>query len=167
MIIETTERLIIREADLYDASFLHELVNSDGWIKYIGDRNVKNVQDAVNYITKNYLKSYDENGFGFWIVENMEKLPIGICGMVKRPNLDHVDVGYAFLEEFSGKGYAYEASSAVVKLARERFGLKKLVAIVQRDNERSIKLLVKLGFSFEKMIEFDAGVNLCQYAILF
>lgn len=166
MVIAETERLVISELSLDDAPFFLKLVNTPNWIKYIGDRNLKTVKDAEDYLTKGTLKSYKDYGFGFYkLQEKQSKNIIGTCGLINRKELDNVDLGFAFLPEFEGKGFGYESSMAVVKLAQEKFQLKKLLAITLPINKSSIKLLEKLGFVYQKrVIPFDDGEELMLFA---
>lgn len=146
-------RLLIAPFTPADADFIVTLLNSPGWLQYIGDRNVHSAKDAMRYLEEGPLKSYRENGFGLLRVSLKENgQPMGMCGLLKRPELDTPDVGFAFLPEFEGKGYASEAVSAVLDHARTVLRLPRLAAIVQPDNERSIRLLKKHGFVFEKQI---------------
>ncbi len=152
MILET-ERLILRELEGKDAEFMFELMTSEGWLKYIGDRNIQTVKDAENYINDRIRKSYEEYGFGFYAIElksNGEST--GICGLVKRPELDHVDIGFGLLPQYEGKGLGYEASVALQKYAHEVLKIEKLLAITLEINHRSIRLLEKLGLQFDKKI---------------
>ena len=167
MRITETPRLIISNITLKDSKFFHELVNSPHWLKYIGDRNIKTVNDAKTYLQNVTLKSYTDFGFGFYKLQFKEdiKNPIGICGLVKREQLEYVEIGFALLPEYENKGYGYEASLAVLDLAKEMFLLKKITAITLPTNKSSIKLLEKLGLSFEKTIKpFDDGVELLLFA---
>lgn len=150
-----TERLRIREFTLYDAPFIVRLLNTDGWLRYIGDRNVHSDNDARDYLTAGPLKSYAENGFGLWCVEERESAAsVGMCGILKRPELETPDVGFAFLPEYHGQGFALEAVEATLAHAQGAFGLQLLSAIVQPDNERSIALLTKMGFTFSGAMMF-------------
>lgn len=155
-IILHTERLYLRKfIPEKDASYFLSLVNSPGWLKYIGDRNVHTEEDALKYINDRVMKGYADHGYGgYTIIEKASGLPIGNAGLYKRPVLDHFDIGYALLPEFHGKGYAYEASAGVVEFARQE-GLKKLYAITVAYNERSIHLLEKLGLKFEKLFRME------------
>lgn len=144
-----TDRLRIREFTLADAAFIVRLLNTEGWLRYIGDRNVHNDGDARDYLTAGPLKSYAENGFGLWCVEEKHSAaPIGMCGILKRPELDSPDLGFAFLPEFHGRGFALEAVTATLSHARHVLQVPLLSAIVQPDNDRSIALLEKVGFVF-------------------
>ena len=148
-----TERLILREYTLDDASFIIDLVNTPDWIKYIGDKNIRSIDDAKKYVENGFLKSYKENGFGLSMVEIKNSgTPIGMCGLIKRDTLDDVDIGFAFLPEYAQKGYGFEIASATLEHAKTELGLKKLVAITVQDNKASIRLLEKLGLKFEKKI---------------
>ena len=155
MITLETERLILREFTFGDAEFIISLLNSPGWLQFIGDRNVKTIDDAKNYLLNGPMKSYSENGFGLSMVETKNgHTPIGMCGLIKRVTLEDIDIGFAFLPEFAGKGYAYEIASAMMAHAKNVLGINKIVAITVEDNEHSIKLLNKIGLKFEKRIQF-------------
>lgn len=148
-----TARLVLRELDIDDAAFMLELLNDADFLGNIGDRGVRTLEDARRYIVNGSMASYAQHGFGFWAV-----LPvgtdtcIGICGLARRESLDDVDIGYAFLPAWRGQGYALEASSAVMRLAREHFGLERIVAITALENPASARLLEKIGLRFERLI---------------
>ena len=149
-----TERLIIRKLNVDDAAFIFELVNDPDWLRFIGDRGVRTLEDAGKYILNGPMAMYERVGFGLYLVElKSNGTPIGMCGLIKREGLDDVDIGFAYLPQFRAQGYAYEAASAVLAYGRREFGLKRIVAITSVDNERSIQLLEKLGFAFEKLIK--------------
>ncbi len=160
MLVLETERLRLRwlrEDDAADAAFILELVNEPSWLRFIGDRNVKNLDDARGYIAKGPGSMYTRAGFGLFAVERKEDgVPLGMCGLIRRDNLPDVDIGFAFLPRYWGAGYALESATAVLKLGREKFGLKRIVAITSIDNESSIKLLERIGLVFEKRIRFGA-----------
>ncbi|MCB4807462.1 GNAT family N-acetyltransferase [Tamlana sp. 62-3] len=163
MKVAETERLILETFTLNDAPFFLELVNSPNWIKYIGDRNTKTIKDAEIRITKGHLQSYKNHGFGFYkvLLKSENQKPIGTCGLIKREELPDADLGFAFLPEYEGEGFGFEASEEVIKLAKNKYGLKILLAIVQAENKNSIKLLSKLGFVFKKIIiPFNDGKEL-------
>lgn len=167
MPIAETNRLFISKINLKDAKFFLELVNSPNWLKYIGDRNLKTVKDAKTYLQNGTLKSYKDFGFGFYKLQFREEdnKTIGVCGLIKREQMEDVDLGFALQPEYEGKGLGYEASVAVLKLANEKFNLKKIVAITLPANASSIKLLGKLGFSYEKKVEpFEDGKELLLFA---
>lgn len=162
MVLES-ERLYLEEFTINDASFFHELVNDPDWIKYIGDRNIKSIKDAEDYLTNKIIPSYQEFGFGFYIVRIKEsKLPIGMCGLIKRQWMNYVDIGYAFLSEFRGKGYAIESSFATKKYAKEQLGIHQLAAITDVNNERSGNLLKKLGFEYNRLITYPGEESKCR-----
>jgi RimJ/RimL family protein N-acetyltransferase len=159
MKILETDRLILRHQIIEDAAFILELLNDPSWIQYIGDRGVRTLEDARKYIIKGPQDMYARLGFGFYLTELKDGgIPIGICGLVKRDFLEDVDVGFAFLPKFWGKGYAFEAASAVMTYAKSVLGLKRIVAITSEDNHASAKLLEKLGLHFEGMIKY-AGTD--------
>lgn len=154
MKILETERLNLREIVETDDAFILDLLNQPSFIKHIGDRGVRNLEQARDFIKTRYRKSYADNGFGLYAVELRETgEPIGMCGFVKRDNLPDADIGFAFLPQFEKKGYAFESADAVMKYGREVLGLKRVLAITSQTNESSIKLLEKLGFNFEKLIK--------------
>jgi [ribosomal protein S5]-alanine N-acetyltransferase len=147
-----TERLILRWLSAEDAAFILELVNDPAWLRFIGDRGVRTLEDARNYILNGPVAMYRREGFGLYLVElKQSATPIGICGLIKRAALEDVDIGFAFLPAFYGQGYAYESASAIMNFAQNTVGLNRVVAITAPDNRRSIALLTKLGLSFIDM----------------
>ena len=151
-----TDRLIISRLTLEDAAFIMKLVNTPGWLQYISNRNVKSLEDGRHYLENGPLKSYTQWGFGlFRVVLKSTNTAIGICGLIKRDGLDDVDLGFALLPAYAGKGYAYEAAKAVLHYAQSKLHLQRLVAITLVDNAASLKLLQKLGFRFERMVLLD------------
>ena len=149
----STKRLVIQRVTLGDAPFLLELMNDKDWIQNIGDRGIRSVKEAEEYITSKFLKSYAEDKIGFYgIVLKETGEMIGTAGLIDRDGLDHVDIGYGFLPAYRGKGYALEATKAIYDYGYDQLGLDKIVAIVNSDNTDSIKLLKKLGLRFEKMV---------------
>ena len=151
-----TDRLILRRLTADDAEFVFELVNDPAWLRFIGDRGVRNLDDAREYIRKGPVDSYSRHGFGLYAIERKEGgLPIGICGLVKRDFLEDVDIGFALLPAFRGRGYAREAARATMTYARETVGLGRIVAITSRDNDASGRLLEAIGLRFEKMIRIS------------
>lgn len=166
MIISQTQRLNISKITLQDASFFVALMNTPGFLKYVGDRNIKTVEDAKNHLKKGLLKSYKDHGFGYYklTLRDSPNMPIGIVGILKRDVLENADVGFALLPEYEKQGYAYEASMGILHLAKATFKLSKIVAITNPDNEKSIALLQKLGLTFEKKINpFDEDKELLLY----
>jgi ribosomal-protein-alanine N-acetyltransferase len=148
-----TARLVIRPFTIHDAAFVLELVNDPAWLEHIGDRGVRTSADARAYLRKGPLASYARNGFGFNLVElKSTGEPIGGCGLIKRETLTGVDLGFAFLPQFRGMGYAEEAARATLENARQILGLDRIVAVVSPANTRSIALLQKLGFTYEKSL---------------
>lgn len=148
-----------------DSLFIVQLLNSPGWLKYIGDRGVKTEEDAKLYLQNGPLLSYEKYGFGLYLVDLLEKGdPIGMCGILKRENLEHPDLGFAFLPEFMGKGYAYEAANAVIQFAGKRLKIKTLLAITLPENLNSIKLLEKVGMKYDGVVKSPYGKdNLTLY----
>lgn len=162
-----TERLLIRPLETNDADFIVELLNDPSFIQNIGDRNVRTVEDAEKYILNGPVVSNEKNGFGLCLVVLKETgESIGMCGLIKRDQLDDVDLGYAFLPRFWGKGYAVEAAKATLEFGWQTVGLKRIVAITDPANTPSNRVLEKLGFVFEKMVKIAADdIDLNLYAI--
>jgi [ribosomal protein S5]-alanine N-acetyltransferase len=149
-----TERLRLRRLTACDAPFILRLVNEPSFIKHIGDRGVRTEADAVGYIEKGPAASWEKNGFGLDLVELKDTgEPLGICGLIRREILPEVDVGYAFLPEHWSKGYALESVRGAMAHARDTLGLKRVLAIVNADNDSSIRLLEKLGFRYERKMK--------------
>ncbi|MES5845682.1 MULTISPECIES: GNAT family N-acetyltransferase [unclassified Bacillus cereus group] len=165
MIVLETERLILRWLDIKDAPFILELVNDPAWIQFIGNKGVRTLEDATNYIVNGPIDMYNKLGFGLYLVERKEDLtPLGMCGLIKRDSLEDVDIGFAFLEEFRSNGYGYESASAVIDYGVQNLGLKRIVAITTIDNIHSGKLLEKVGLQFEKIIsDSEEGLKLFGY----
>ena len=148
-----TARLTLRHLALDDAAFIVSLLNDESFLRYIGDRGVRDVESAREYIRKGPTASYRRNGFGLYLVVLRDSgVPVGMCGLVKRDGLDDVDLGFAFMPQHRSNGYAIESATAVMKHAQEDIGLERVVAITSPDNERSGNVLGKLGFRFERMI---------------
>lgn len=150
----TTERLVLREMVAGDAPFILELLNEPSFIRNIGDRGVRTLADARRYLTRGPIAGYETHGFGLWLVELADdRTPIGVCGLLKRDVLDHPDIGFAYLPAFQSRGYGFEAARDVLDHARDVLRLPRVLAIVNRDNVASVRLLEKLGLSFSGMIQ--------------
>jgi ribosomal-protein-alanine N-acetyltransferase len=157
MTVLETQRLILRKLTLDDAPFMLALVNDPSWLHFIGDRGVRTPDDARDYLRKGAIASYELNGFGLYLTAlKTSGIPLGICGLVKREGLVDVDIGFAFLPQFVGNGYAYESASTVMTHARNDIGLKRVVAITSPANRASIRVLEKIGLRFERMIRMTA-----------
>lgn len=151
LVLETT-RLTLRRLTPADAPFILELLNDPSFLRYIGDKGVRTREDAVGYITAGPIASYERHGFGLFLVELKEgRVPIGICGLLKRDWLEDVDVGFAFLPRFWSQGYARESASAVLDFGRDRWRLARILAITSPDNVASIGLLTKVGFRLDRV----------------
>ena len=177
-----TDRLLIREIVAEsgaDAEFILELLNAPKFIKYIGDRGVRTVEQAREFIETRYRKSYSDHGYGLYLVqiytpqwkllgmpekERVEMLlqnkPIGMCGFVKRDYFEFPDLGFAFLPEHEGKGYGFESATAMLEYGSNKLGFSKVLAITTQDNDASVGLLKKLGFSFDRIFKNPEGEEL-------
>jgi [ribosomal protein S5]-alanine N-acetyltransferase len=148
-----TERLIIRPISQEDGPLIFELYNTPKFIRHIGDRGIHSLEDAENYIKNRFLPQIERLGYGNYVVITKEgHHKIGGVGIFEREGLDIVDIGYSLLEEFEGKGYAYEAAEKVKSIGMDEFGLSKISAIISKDNLASQKLIEKLGLKFQKYV---------------
>jgi len=171
LIILETKRLRLRHLSPdNDAEFILELLNDPSFIRYIGDKGVRDLDAARRYIVDGPVKSYDAHGFGLYLVElKMKTTPIGICGVLKRETLPDPDIGFAFLPAYWHQGYACEAAAAVMDHARDELEIEKLLAITSPENEASARLLNKIGFKFDRLMKltqdaqeiklFSAGIS--------
>jgi len=152
--IMETERLMLREFRNSDAKFIIELLNSPGWLDFIGNRNVHTTEEAINYIENGAITKNRFKGFGLSLVENKkDKLAIGMCGLVKRDYMEHPDLGFAFLPDAMKKGYAFEIAEATLRYCREVLNIQQVCAITSPENKRSIRLLEKLGMFTNQTIK--------------
>ncbi|HJT74153.1 MAG TPA: GNAT family N-acetyltransferase [Chitinophaga sp.] len=153
MLIAETARLYVRYFTLDDAPFILQLLNSPTWLTFIGDRKVRTLEDARNYLVNGPIASYDRYGFGLYLVGLKEgNKSIGMSGLIKRDGLEDVDVGFALHPDYEGQGYAYEATAAVMDYGFHTLQLPRIVAITTEENKHSIALLQKIGLHHEKMI---------------
>lgn len=155
----TTGRLTLNELTLNDTAFIIELVNTQGWLKFIGNRNIKTKEDAIKYIQM----LLDDDGIVYWIVTLKEhNMPVGVVTFISRKHLPHPDLGFAFLPAHSGKGYAHEAASVVLNDIIKSH--PTILASTREGNITSMKLLKKLGFTPLKE-EMEASVKVFYYVI--
>jgi RimJ/RimL family protein N-acetyltransferase len=154
MTVLQTGRMTLRRLTPADAPFIRELVNEPSWIRFIGDRGVRTDDDARAYLVKGPIAMYERYGFGLWMCESRATgEPLGMCGLIKRDNLEDVDIGFAFLPRYWGQGYAHESAEAVLDYGRQVLELDRIVAITSPDNAPSIRLLGKLGLKLERTFE--------------
>lgn len=153
MRIIETDRLVLRWLTPDDAPFILELLNDPTWLRFIGDKGVRTLEDAKNYILTGPMDMYSRLGFGLFLTELKDgSIPIGICGLIKRDSLEDVDIGFTFLSRYQSRGYGYEAASATMAYGIEQLGLKRIVAITSKDNLGSATLLEKIGMNFERIV---------------
>jgi len=162
-----TARLRLRMITTEDAEFIQRLYSSEDFLRYIADKEITNTVKAEEYIENNILKMHQEKGVCLLMVEvKATSTPIGVCGLIKRDSLESHDVGYGFAPEFYGQGYAKEAGEAIIEQAKQNADIDHLVAITTSDNIRSIALLTKLGFAFERVEDvISESVNLNLYSL--
>ena len=159
-----TERLHLKPMEKGDAPFVLELLNTKEWIENIGQRNVYTIAEAEKYIQEKMINHYLKNGYGNYLMTRKEDhVNLGCVSLYNRADVDGVDIGFALLPQFFGKGYAYEGAKALVNCAQHEFGLCSICAFTANDNLPSQKLIMKLGLEFEKMIEFGDDKEELQY----
>ena len=159
-----TPRLRLRHVTEEDAPFILALLNDPGWLRYIGDRGVRTLEDARRYVEQGPRRMYADHGFGLFLVERkLDGAPLGLCGLIRRDTLPDVDIGFALAESFRGHGYAHEAAAATLRHARETLQLKRVVAIAMPGNVASTRLLERLGLRFERTITFGPAAETLNY----
>lgn len=162
-----TERLILRPTLEEDAEFILELLNTPKWIKYIGDRNVRTVEDAREYIRIKMLPQLKRLGYSnYTLIRKTDNAKIGTCGLYDREGLDGIDIGFAFLPDYERKGYAFEAANKLKEAAFNVFGIKAISAITENENISSQKLIEKLGLKLTGTTKLpEEDVELLLYKI--
>lgn len=159
MTVFETERLSLRHLSVEtDLEFVLRLLNEPSFLQYIGDKGVRTLEDARQYLLTGPIASYEKHGFGLCLTELKNSgTPIGMCGLIKRDTLPDVDIGFALLPEFWNNGYAAEAAGAMIFYAHKTLRIDRIVAITSPDNEASGRVLNKLGLSFERLIDLGDG----------
>lgn len=159
-----TERLILRPMSAEDRDFVFELYNRPKFIQHIGNRNVNTVEDAEAYILNRFAPQIERLGYGnYLLVTKDSNEKIGAVGIFEREGLDVVDIGYSLLEEFEGKGYAFEGAQKVKSIGMDDFGLSKISAIISKENVSSQKLIEKLGLKFKKYVTLPGETEELNY----
>ena len=157
-----SSRLSLRELNVSDAPFIVELLNDGDFYRYIGDRGIRTLEQAQEYIQQGPAVSYARHGHGLYLVARTEDgASLGICGLIKRDTLDQVDIGYAFLPQYRGQGYAIEAAQAALADGKSRLGIERVIAIVTPGNARSIGLLAKLGLVRSRLVKLSEDADEC------
>lgn len=160
-----TERLILKPTLEEDAAFIFELLNSPKWLKYIGDRNIKSVEDATAYIQTRMKPQLEKLGYAnYTVIRKTDGAKMGVCGLYDREGIDGIDIGFAFLPDYEGNGYAFEAASRIKKAALDEFKIEHLNAFTTRENLASQKLIEKLGLRFISTIRLP---NDCDEFLLY
>jgi ribosomal-protein-alanine N-acetyltransferase len=153
MLVAQSSRLRLRHIEMDDAEFIMGLLNDPDFLKFVGDKNARDLDSTQDYIQQGPVASYENFGFGLYLVELIDGAePIGICGLLKRTFIEYVELGFALMPGYRGHGYAFEAAQATIEYARNTLDLPQIVAISASDNLRSIKLLERLGMQFDKMM---------------
>ena len=159
-----TERLNLRWLRDSDAEFILDLLNQPSWLEFIGDRGVRNLDDAMAYIHNGPLAMIQQHGFGLYLVETKSgNSPIGLCGLLKRDTLEDIDIGFAFHPDFWGHGYATEAAQACLNFAGDTLGLQRIVAITLPSNSACITLLNAIGMHYEKELCLGESEEILQH----
>ena len=154
MIVIETPRLALRRFTLEDAEFILRLLNEPSFLQFIGDKGVRTLDDARDYLRKGPIASYEQFGFGLYLTTlKRDGTAVGMCGLLKRESLPDVDIGFAFLPEFWSQGYGLEAAAAVLSHGRKAFSLDRIVAVARPENHASIRLLEKLGMKYKKRVK--------------
>ncbi|KIA90257.1 GNAT family acetyltransferase [Kaistella jeonii] len=149
-----TERLFLKPISKPDASFILELYNSATFIKFIGDKKIRSLEDAENYITEKFLPQLERLGYGnYLVVRKSDEKKIGAVGIFERKGLDVQDIGFSFLDEFQGKGYGFESASKLLEIAFSEFNLNGISAITSKENIASQNLIKKLGLKYLKTVQ--------------
>ena len=158
-----TERLVLHEFTEQDAPLVLRLVNEPAFLRYIGDRGVRTVDDARRYIADGPVAGYARYGHGLMrVVRKADAAEIGMCGVLKRDSLPDPDIGFSFFPDYWSQGYALESAQAVMRHARGTLGLGRILAITTKDNEPSMRLLRKLGFRFDRLVTMGSE-ELCLF----
>jgi RimJ/RimL family protein N-acetyltransferase len=151
-----TERLRLRHLTRDDAGLLIDVFTDPAFMRFVGDRNIRTVDQANAFLETGPFESYRKHGFGHFVVTRKhDEVRMGICGFVKRDALDAADIGFSLLPPYRAQGYAFEAASAVMAYGRDTLGFRRIVAIASPENASSIRLLGRLGLTFERMVKLS------------
>ena len=162
--ILTTARLTLRPFVPADAPFIAELVNQPSWLRNIGERNVRSLEDAVGYIQKGPMASYAKHGFGLWRVDRTaDGTPVGMCGLLKRDHLEIPDIGFAYLERYQGQGYGKEAAAGTLAYAHTTLGQPRIAAVIDPANTPSIRIVERLGLRYVRPILMPGDTKEISY----
>jgi len=147
-----TARLCLRRLTIDDAPLMLAIWNDPEFVRYVGDRGIRTLDQAQTALRDGVLRLYADHGFGPYtmVLPNPDRA-IGICGLFQRDSLDDPDIGFAVLPDYRNRGYVFEAARSVVAYAREELKLQRLTAIVSPENAASVALIRKLGLEFERM----------------
>ena len=167
MIVLKTERLILSRFSVDDAEFMLGLLNEPSFLQNIGDKGVRTLEEARDYLLSGPIESYERFGFGLYLTVLKETgVPIGTCGLLKRDSLDDPDISFAFLPAYFGEGYATESASAVLAYGNKMLDLSRIVAVVSPSNSASTKVLEKIGLRYEKPVRLaEDSEEISLYAI--
>ena len=162
-----TERLTLAKLSFDDVDFIFDLLNEPTFKRFIGDKGIHTKDLALQYLRDVPLRQYEHHGFGLYRVGvGEENIAAGICGLVSREGFTDPDLGFAFLHAHWGQGYACESSLAVLAESRDKFSLRRIIAMADEDNAASIHLLEKLGFRYEQMVTMPGETEaIRQYAL--
>ena len=163
-----TERLLLRPTNGDDAAFILELLNTPKWLHFIGDRNVKSLEDARDYINNKILPQFRQQGYGnYTVTRKSDGLKVGSCGLYNREGVDGVDIGFGFLPAYEKKGYGFESALKIKDMGINYFKLKQISAITNKENKASRDLLTKLGLQYVKVIQLpDSDEKLMLYRLI-
>jgi len=155
-----TNRLVLKMTNKDDGNFIRVLMNTPKWLEYIGDRNIHSLSDAKNYIINKIRPQIEQLGYGsYTVILKSDGSKVGTCGLYDRAGLEGVDIGFAFLPEYEGQGYAFESSQKLLELGFAQFNITTVNAITLPTNRASQKLLEKLGLTFKSMVKLPHDEN--------
>ena len=152
--ILTTERLVLSQISTSDVHLIFDIFTDPVCIRFIGDRGIRGLNDAKSYIEERFIDHYEKYGFGMYKV-SVDNQGIGICGLIKRDDVNPPDIGFAFLTEFRGGGYCTEAAKAVLNYELEKHDLPEILAFTDPENMASQKVLEKIGMSKKEITQLS------------
>ncbi len=151
MIVLQTQRLVLRWFSDDDAPFILELMTDPAWIENIGDAGPRTLEEAQAWIESRLVAHYRQHGHGLWAMERRsDRALVGMCGLLRRPTLPSIDVGYALVPRARGHGYAREAAAACLAYGRDALGHQRIFAITSPGNLASVRVLEALGMKHQE-----------------
>ncbi len=154
-----TKRLEHRALTVHDAAAFFALNSHPDVMRFTGEPPLRSLEEARESIA-NY-PDFNTVGYGRWgCVLKETQAVIGFCGLKYLPSLDEVDVGFRFLPQYWGRGFATEACSASITFGFEVLGLRCIIGLVLAENIPSIRVLNKVGMVPNGNITYEGQVAL-------